>query len=139
MNKTVILEDSSSSSSAPSEEDNEFLPLAKKTLRSRPRLKPFDQTLTSTWDREQLSIRQASTSFIATAKSLGHEIFVSPSTDCRARVVNRRKMARKIEEMLFENPSPLVLYYDSKLLPSVAYGNVKNSKDRVAVSDWQRF
>ncbi|CAH1099025.1 unnamed protein product [Psylliodes chrysocephalus] len=59
MNKTVILEDSSSSSSAPSDEEDEFLPPAKKKLRSNPRLKPLDQTLTSTWDREQLSIRQA--------------------------------------------------------------------------------
>ncbi|CAH1098577.1 unnamed protein product [Psylliodes chrysocephalus] len=37
-------------------------------------------------------------------------------------------MARKIEETLFENPPPLVLHWDSKLLPSVAHG-----KDRVAV------
>ncbi|CAH1104455.1 unnamed protein product [Psylliodes chrysocephalus] len=91
MNNTVILE-----TSAPSDEEDEFLPLAKKKLRSSPRLKPLDQTLTSTWDREQLSIRQASTSFIATAKSLGHDvskIFVSPSTVYRARVANRRKMA----------------------------------------------
>ncbi|CAH1102758.1 unnamed protein product [Psylliodes chrysocephalus] len=84
MNKAVILKDSSSSSSAPSNE-------AKKTLRSSPRV-------TSTWDRKQLSIKQASTSFIATAKSLGHDIsklFVSPSTVYRARVANKRKNGKE--------------------------------------------
>ncbi|CAH0561738.1 unnamed protein product [Brassicogethes aeneus] len=128
INKTVIMKDLSSSSSAPSNEEAE--------LRSIPRLKPLDQTLTSTWDREQLSIRQASTSFIATAKSLGHDvskISVSPSTVYRARAINRRKMAKKIEESLFENPPYLVLHWDSKLLPSVAHRSVKTLEDRVAV------
>ncbi|CAH1100008.1 unnamed protein product [Psylliodes chrysocephalus] len=104
---------------------------AKKNLRSSPRIKPLDQTLTSTWDREQLSIKQASTSSIAIAKSLGHDVF--PSTVYQARVVNRRKMARKIKETLFENSPPLVLHWDSELLPSVAHGNVNTLEDRVAV------
>ncbi|CAH1108376.1 unnamed protein product [Psylliodes chrysocephalus] len=118
MSNTVILEDSYSSSSAPSDEKDEFLPPAKKKLHSSPRLKPLDQTLTSTWYREQLSIRQASTSFIATEKSLCHDVsksFVTRFIVYRAWVVNGRKMARKIEETLFENLPPLVLYWDSKL------------------------
>ncbi|CAH1099049.1 unnamed protein product [Psylliodes chrysocephalus] len=49
------------------------------------------------------------------------------------RVVNRRKMARKIEEMLFENPPPLILRWDIKLLPSVAHGNVKTLEDIIGV------
>ena len=63
------------------------------------RVKPLDQTLTSTWDQEQLSIRQASSSFIATAKSLSHdvsEISISPSNFYRALVINRGKLAKKI-------------------------------------------
>ncbi|GBM33290.1 hypothetical protein AVEN_117354-1 [Araneus ventricosus] len=95
-----------------------------------------EQTLTSTWNREQLSIRRASTSFIETAKSLGHDvskISVSPSTVYRARAISRSKMAKKIEETLFENPSHLVLHWDSKLLPSVANGSVKILEDIIAV------
>ncbi|GBN20936.1 hypothetical protein AVEN_25231-1 [Araneus ventricosus] len=61
INKTVILENSCPSSLAPSDEKAEFSPPATKKLRSSPRLKPLDQTPTSTWDREHLSIRQAST------------------------------------------------------------------------------
>lgn len=136
INKTVILEDSSPSSSAPSDVEAEFLPPSTKKLRSSPKLKPLDQTLTSTWDREQLSIRQASTSFIATAKSLGHDvskISVSPATVHRARATNRSEMAKKIEGSLFQNPPHLVLHWDSKLLPSVARGSVKILEDRVAV------
>ncbi|CAH1099713.1 unnamed protein product [Psylliodes chrysocephalus] len=41
MNKTVILEESSLSSSATSDEKDEFLPTANKKLRSSPRLKPY--------------------------------------------------------------------------------------------------
>ncbi|CAH1100911.1 unnamed protein product [Psylliodes chrysocephalus] len=131
--KTVILKDSSSSSlSVLSDEEDEFLPPAKKKLRSSSRLKPLDQTLTSTWNQEQFYSRQASTSFVVTAKSLGHDvskIFVSPSIVYQARVVNRRKMARKIKK----NPPPWVLHWERKLLPSVAHGNVKTLEDRVAI------
>ena len=110
----------SSTSSAPSDEEVTFSPPATKKTRPNSKVKPLDQTLTSTWDREQLSTRQASSSFIATAKSLGHDvsqISVSPSTVYRARVINKDKLAKKIEESLFENPPLLV--WDSKLLPSV--------------------
>ena len=86
----------------------------------------------STWDREQLSIQQASTSFITTAESLGHDvskISVSPATVYRARAINRSRMAKKIEESHFENPPHLGLHWDSKLLPSVAHGSVKTLAD----------
>ncbi|GBM45775.1 hypothetical protein AVEN_208093-1 [Araneus ventricosus] len=92
--------------------------------------------LTSIWDREQLSIRQASTSYRETAKSLGHDISkisVSKATVYRARAICRSKMAKKIEETLFENPPHFVLHWDSKLLPSVAHGSVKTLEDIVAV------
>ncbi|CAH1098704.1 unnamed protein product [Psylliodes chrysocephalus] len=70
------------------------------------------------------------------AKSLGYDVsinFVTSSTVYRARVVNRGKMARKIEETLFENSPPLVLHWDGKLLLSVTHGNVKTLEDRVVV------
>lgn len=123
-----------------SDEDDEFTaPSVSATPAKVPRLissklRPLDRTLTATWDREKLSNRQASTSFIATAKSLGHDvsdISISPSTVYRARVANRTQMAKDIEKSLFENPPPLVLHWDSKLLPSVT--SINNLEDRVAV------
>ncbi|XP_077155302.1 uncharacterized protein LOC143817697 [Ranitomeya variabilis] len=136
MHKTVIVEHSVSSPSSSIHEEDEFsAPPVKKSYSGR-RLKPLDHTLTATWDREQLSIRQASTSFIATAKSLGHDvscISISPSTVFRARAINRRQMAENMEKSLFENPPHLDLHWDSKLLPSVACGSVKTLEDGVAV------
>ncbi|GBN54101.1 hypothetical protein AVEN_69432-1 [Araneus ventricosus] len=109
----------------------EFSPPAAKKLLSSPRLKPLDHTLTSTWDLEQLSIRQESTSFIETAKSLDH--VVSPATVYQARAIKTSKMPKKIEETIFENPPHLVLHWDSKMLPSVAIWSVKSLEDGVAV------
>ncbi|GBM51664.1 hypothetical protein AVEN_43286-1 [Araneus ventricosus] len=94
------------------------------------------KTLTSTSDREQPSILQASSSFIETAKSLGNDvskISVSPATVHRVRAINRSKMAKKIEETLFENLPHLVLHWDSKLLLSIAHGSVNTLEDIVAV------
>lgn len=89
----------------------------------------------------RLSNRQASTSFIATAKSLGHDVSqipISASSVQRARLTNVRQMAKEIENNLFENPPPLELHWDSKLLPSVSSG--KSVEDRVAVNcDRQTF
>lgn len=113
-----------------------FCLLQRKKVCPSPKIRPLDQTIISTWDREKLSVRQASTSFIAAAKSLGHDvskISVSPSTVHRARSINRSQMAKKIEESLFQNPPHLVLHWDSKLLRSVAQGRVKALEDRVAV------
>lgn len=120
--------------SSSSDEGDEFSAPRAKVPRPDGKMLPLDWTLTTTWDREQLSNRQASSSFIAAAKSLGHDvsdISISPSTVYRARVANRSEMAQKIEATLFQNPPPLVLHWDSKLLPSVASG--KNLEDRVAV------
>ncbi|KAM4041451.1 uncharacterized protein ACNLHF_012478 isoform 1-T2 [Anomaloglossus baeobatrachus] len=61
MNKTVIVEYSSLSSSS-HEEDEFSVPPVKKSCAGR-RLKHLDHIFTGTWDREQLSIRQASTVF----------------------------------------------------------------------------
>ena len=132
MNKTVVLE---SSSSCSSDEQDKVLASYKPKKVPRRRLKPLNPTLTATWDREQLSVRQASSSFIATAISLGHDvsqIAVSPATVHRARAKNRSRMAKVIEDSVFKSPPHhLVLHWDSKLLPIAA--NIETLEDRVAV------
>src|SRR6267154_597686 len=85
MNKTVVLESASSCSG--DEQDKVLAPYKPKKVPRR-RLKPLNPTLTATWDREQLSVLQASSSFIATAISHGHDvsqIALSPATVHRAR------------------------------------------------------
>ncbi|GBM05014.1 hypothetical protein AVEN_60213-1 [Araneus ventricosus] len=56
-----------------SQEDEEFL-RSQREDRMSSSMSGVDKILTSTWDQEQLSIRQASISFIATSKSLGHDV-----------------------------------------------------------------
>lgn len=132
---TVVLESSSSSSASSDEQEELAAPLPPKKVQCC-RQKYLDPTLTSTWDREQLSVRQASSSFIAAAKSLGHDVSkfsVSPATVHRARVKNRSQMCKNIEDSVFKNPPRLVVHWDSKLLPTAAAGKVKTLEDRVAV------
>ena len=91
-------------------------------------------SLTTTWDREGLSNRQAAASFIVTAKSLGHDVSnysVSSATVHRARSKNRAKVASQWESEAFRDPPLLVLHWDGKLLPQATCQ--RNHEDRIAV------
>ena len=90
--------------------------------------------LTSLWDREGLSVRQASASYIATAKSLGVDkshLVISPSMVHRMRAKNRELYAKKFEETVFKDHPHLVLHWDGKLLPQAF--NTWSVEERIAL------
>ena len=132
---------SSSSSSSPSGMDDEDFkaPLSKFPRRPLPSSTPSKQSsvsleLSSTWDREGLSVRQASSTFIATAKSLGHDVSslaISPATVHRIRAKHREQLATSSEADAFRDPPPLVLHWDGKLLPQATSKYVM--EERIAV------
>ncbi|KAG0726570.1 hypothetical protein GWK47_004281 [Chionoecetes opilio] len=73
-----------------------------KTQKSRQSISVKDLNLISTWDREKLSVRQATSTFAATAQVLGMDIgsmAVSKSTDHRARIAGREQAPEKIVEL----------------------------------------
>jgi hypothetical protein len=103
-------------------------------LKKRGSSEVLDASLTTTWDREGLSNRQAAASFIATAKSLGHDVSnysISSSTAHRACSKNRAKVASQWESEAFRDPPLLVLHWDGKLLPQATCQC--NHEDRIAV------
>ena len=138
--KKVPLEETSDSSSVfsgSSVSDEDFQGCrspAKSPRRRRPSKNTMSPVLTTTWDRENLSCRQAAASFVATASSLGHdvlEISCSASTVHRMRRRNRETEAKRIEEEAFRDPPPLVLHWDGKLIQSAATSRI--SEERIAV------
>lgn len=125
----------SSSSSSSEDEGGDFRAPKKKSPRQAPMQKPsLNPELTSVWDREGLSVRQASSSYIATAKNLGHDVnqfAISPTTVHRSRARNREMLANQLEREAFKDPPPLVLHWDGKLLPKVT--SKWALEDRIAV------
>ncbi|KAG0711437.1 hypothetical protein GWK47_020605 [Chionoecetes opilio] len=105
----------------------------KKKLKQSPSISVKDLNLISTWDREKLSVRQATSTFAATAQVLGMDIgsmSVSKSTVHRARIAGREQAAEKIVELRNQEiPERLVLHWDGKLLPSLS----GDTEDHIAV------
>ncbi|KAG0724840.1 hypothetical protein GWK47_039783 [Chionoecetes opilio] len=106
----------------------------RKKLKQSPSISVKDLNLIiSTWDREKLSVRQATSTFAATAQVLGMDIesmAVSKSTVHRARIAGREQAAEKIVELRNQEiPERLVLHWDGKLLPSLS----GDTEDRIAV------
>ncbi|KAG0720035.1 DNA mismatch repair protein Mlh1 [Chionoecetes opilio] len=105
----------------------------RKKLKQLPSISVKDLNLISTWDREKLSVRQATSTFAATAQVLGMDIgsmAVSKSTLHRARIAGREQAAEKIVELRNQEiPERLVLHWDGKLLPSLS----GDTEDRIAV------
>ena len=98
------------------------------------RVNKLTKEVTTTWDRENMSTRQALASYVATASSLGydvHELCVSEATLHRMRIKNREQVANELKECFLQNPLPLVLHWDGKFLPSA--GNSRIQEDRIAV------
>ena len=136
----VTIPDMQSSSTSESEDSDVFyapprkIPHQKETPASPASSKiNLDANLTS-WDRENLSVRQASASFIAAAKTLGVEpskIAVSPSTVHRTRTKNREIIAKQLESEAFTNPPSLVLHWDGKLLPQAS--SKWDMEDQIAI------
>ncbi|KAG0704764.1 hypothetical protein GWK47_002736 [Chionoecetes opilio] len=126
---------SSSSTTSSEDDDGDFKAPATKLSRRAPTNKlSLNIELTSAWDREGLSVRQASSAYIATAKDLGHDVsqlVISPSTVHRARTRNRETLAIQLEREAFKDPPPLVLHWDGKLLPKAT--SKWASEDRIAV------
>ncbi|KAG0726492.1 hypothetical protein GWK47_004318 [Chionoecetes opilio] len=122
-------------SSSSEDEDDDFKATATKLPRRAPTNKlSLNIELTSAWDREGLSVRQASSAYIATAKDLGHDVsqlVISPSTVHRSRTKNRETLAIQLEREAFKDPPPLVLHWDDKLLPKAT--SKWASEDRIAV------
>ena len=139
MFEKVELGYSSSASSTSMSDDTDFKgsPSPEKTPRRSVPSKnqnPMTPALTTTWDRENLSSRQAATSFVAAASALGHdvlEIAASASTVHRMRRKHRETEARHLDEEAFRSPPPLVLHWDGKLIPSAA--SSRTSEERIAV------
>ncbi|KAG0730304.1 hypothetical protein GWK47_028506 [Chionoecetes opilio] len=96
----------------------------RKKLKQSPSISVKDLNLISTWDREKLSVRQATSTFAATAQVLGMAIgsmAVSKSTVHRARIAGREQAAEKIVELRNQEiPERLVLHWDGKLLLSLS-------------------
>ncbi|KAG0727484.1 hypothetical protein GWK47_034566 [Chionoecetes opilio] len=105
----------------------------RKKLKQSPSISVKDLNLISTWDREKLSVRQATSTFAATPQVLGMDIgsmAVSKSTVHRARIAGREQAAEKIVELRNQEiPERLVLHWDGKLLPSLS----GDTEDRIAV------
>ncbi|MEL7309148.1 MAG: hypothetical protein AAGK05_15655, partial [Pseudomonadota bacterium] len=90
--------------------------------------------LTSTFDRENMSNRQASSTYVAVAESLGHdvsELSVSASTIHRMRRKHRSTIAESFSNFVSNSPSSLVLHWDGKLLPNPNSNSLL--EDRIAV------
>ncbi|KAG0729215.1 hypothetical protein GWK47_000337 [Chionoecetes opilio] len=134
LDRDVALESSTTSSSSNEEtEDDDFkAPTPAKCPRRRPpKENKLTKELTLAWERDNLSIRAATSSYAAAAMSLGHDIehiTVSRSSIHRARVKNREEIAMSLS---FKPEVPLVLHWDGKLLPSLADG--RSLEERVAV------
>ncbi|KAG0730067.1 hypothetical protein GWK47_029052 [Chionoecetes opilio] len=136
LDRDVALESSTTSSLSNEEtEDDDFkAPTPAKCPRRRPPKKNMNKLtkeLTLAWERDNLSIRAATSSYAAAAMSLGHDIehiTVSRSSIHRARVKNREEIAMSLS---FKPEVPLVLHWDGKLLPSLADG--RSLEERVAV------
>ncbi|KAG0728657.1 hypothetical protein GWK47_003670 [Chionoecetes opilio] len=104
---------------------------AKCPRRRPPKENKLTKELTLAWERDNLSIRAATSSYAAAAMSLGHDIkhiTVSRSSIHRARVKNREEIVMSLS---FKPEVPLVLHWDGKLLPSLADG--RSLEERVAV------
>ncbi|KAG0724224.1 hypothetical protein GWK47_005233 [Chionoecetes opilio] len=130
----VALESSTTSSSSNEEtvvDDFKAPTPAKCPCRRPPKENKLTKELTLAWERDNLSIRAATSSYAAAAMSLGHDIehiTVSRSSIHRARVKNREEIAMSLS---FKPEVPLVLHWDGKLLPSLADG--RSLEERVAV------
>ena len=149
MEKSQISFDSSSESNSPSSASSPdryspCLPKVRRTDQSPSRSSTLvapvrkavrDLNLISTWDRENLSVRQATACFSATAQSLGidmNTVSVSKSTVHRARTSGRKECAQKIREQKdIEQLERVVLHWDGKLLPEVSGSG--EQVDRIAV------
>ena len=131
--KDVALETSSTSSSSTEDNDHDtFLgpTPAKFPCRRRPANK-LNKEMTLSWDRDNLSVRAATSSFAAAAIALGHNIdqlTLSRSSVHRARVKNREEIAASLTRGTEE---PLVLHWDGKVLPNITDG--KSLEERIAV------
>ncbi|KAG0696747.1 hypothetical protein GWK47_026435 [Chionoecetes opilio] len=134
LDRDVAMESFTTSSSSNEEtEDDDFkAPTPAKCPRRRPpKENKLPKELTLAWERDNLSIRAATSSYAAAAMSLGHDIghiTVSRSSIHRARVKNREEIAMSL---FFKPEVPLVLHWDGKLLPSLADG--RSLEERVAV------
>ncbi|KAG0722968.1 hypothetical protein GWK47_043521 [Chionoecetes opilio] len=134
--RTEIPSQSSSSSSSPvstTSSPARGSRSQRKKLKQSPSISVKDLNLISTWDREKLSVRQATSTFAATTQVLGMDIgsmAVSKSTVHRARIAGREQAAEKIVELRNQEiPERLVLHWDGKLLPSLS----GDTEDRIAV------
>ncbi|KAG0730554.1 hypothetical protein GWK47_028010 [Chionoecetes opilio] len=140
LDRDVALESSTTSSSSKEEtEDDGFIaPTPAKCPRRRPPKKNIQNKLTKeltlAWERDNLSIRAATSSYAAAAMSLDHDIEhlpVSRSSIHRARVKNHEEIAMSFS---FKPEVPLVLHWDGKLLPSLADGRSLEERVPVLVS-----
>lgn len=100
-------------------------PKWKKKKKSKSTLEQtLDPPLKTSWDYEGLSHRQAASTYITTAKSLGiidDNIVVSKSSVQHTWSKNRADLGLLLEETAVSNPPPLVLHWDGKLLPQTSY------------------
>ena len=133
LDRNVALESSTSSSSANEDTEDDFKSPTPATSQRRrlPQENKLTKELTLAWERDNLSVRAATSSYTAAAMSLGHDIeriTVSRSSIHRARVKNREEIAMSLS---FKPEVPLVLHWDGKLLPSLADG--RSLEERVAV------
>lgn len=132
LEKDVILETSSESSSSTESDDDTFLgPTPAKVQRLHRPANKLNKEMTLSWDRDNLSVRAATSSFAAAAIALGHnidELTLSRSSVHRARVKNREEIAASRS---WDTEVPLVLHWDGKLLPNITNG--KSLEERIAV------
>ena len=131
--KSIVSEDGDSEAQEEGDNDN-FEPKQKLRRKLSHRVKLMSPDLTAALDRTKASDRQATFTIAATAKSLGHnvgDLSLSFSTVRRARIKHRKEATEKIHNDF--NPSvPLVVHWDSKLLPDIT-GTSCDKSDRLAI------
>lgn len=101
--------------------------------RKKRSVKVITPEVAAAMDRVKVTDRGATFVTAAIAQSLGHnldDIAVSHSTVRRARCINREISALKHKEQ-FSPDTPLLLHWDSKLLPDIS--GKKDTVDRVAI------
>jgi hypothetical protein len=125
----------SASNSTISTSDQEYQAASTRTCDTncKKRKKILSESVVASVDRVRLSDRSAMFVVGAVAQSLGHpveELTLSRSSIRRTRI-KLRKDVTELDKASFSPQDPLLLHWDSKLLPDIAGG--KQKVDRVAV------
>jgi len=132
--RTVILESSSSSGTESECDDPTVSHTPSRGVMKKRSRNLITENVSSTYDRLNISNRDAAMSYAVTAKALGHnleELSISSSTMYRTRRNHRKAIAEMYKSEEFCSGHSLVLHWDSKILPDIKDG--RESVERIAV------